>query len=165
MACTVITPVEQDASPHIELYDSGATRHTSPYKPDFISYAPLSPPVFLNTANQQRFPAVGTGTLTIRVPNLGTESEPALRDALHAPSVAYTPMSLGALDQEGYHANIGSGRLDIVSPEGERVGQIPRRAVYTKSSTHLSLQTLPSSYPLWSCTVVWDTLLSPAPAN
>jgi len=126
MGCAVITPVEQDASPHIELYDSGATRHTSPYKPDFISYAPLSPPVFLNTANQQRFPAVGTGTLTIRVPNLGTESEPALRDALHAPSVAYTPMSLGALDQEGYHANIGSGRLDIVSPEGERVGQIPR---------------------------------------
>jgi len=57
---------------------------------------------------------------------LGTESEPALRDALHAPAVAYTPMSLGALDQEGYHANIGSGRLDIVSPKGERVGQIPR---------------------------------------
>ena len=67
-----------------------------------------------------------TGTLTIRVPNLGTESELALRDALHAPSVTYTLVTLGALDQEGYHANIGSGRLDIVSAKGERVGQIPR---------------------------------------
>ena len=121
-----VTLVKQDTSPHIELYDSGATRHTSLYKPDFISYAPLSPPVFLNTANQQRFLAIGTRTLTIWVPNLGTKSEPILHDALHTLSVAYTPMSLGALDQEGYHTNIGSGRLDIVSPEGERVGQIPR---------------------------------------
>ena len=63
--------------------------------------------------------------MTIRAPNLGTESEPALRDALHAPAIAYTPMSLGVLDQEGYHANIGSGCLDIVSPKGEQVGQIP----------------------------------------
>jgi len=149
MACTVIIPVEQDASPHIELYDSGAMRHTSPYKPDFISYTPLLPPVFLNTANQQLFPAVGTGTLTIWVPNLGTKSEPALHNALHTLSIAYTPMSLEALDQEGYHANIGLGHLDIVSPEGERVGQIlVHCAVYTKSSMHLSLQTLPSSYPL-----------------
>ena len=35
-------------------------------------------------------------------------------------------MSLGALDQEGYHFRLGDGRLEIVSPEGERVGQIPR---------------------------------------
>jgi len=62
------------------------------------------------------------------VPNLGTESELALRDALHwhPPSVAYTLVSLGALDQEGYHANIGAGRLGLVSPKRERVGQIPR---------------------------------------
>ena len=79
MACAIITPVKQDASPHIELYDSGATRHTSPYKPDFISYVPLSPPVFLNTTHQQHFLAIGTGTLTIQVPNLGTESELVLQ--------------------------------------------------------------------------------------
>jgi hypothetical protein len=29
----------------------------------------LDPPVYLNAANQQRFPAIGTGTLSIRAPN------------------------------------------------------------------------------------------------
>ena len=43
MACAIITPVEQDSAPRVELYDSGATRHISPYKPDFMSYSPLSP--------------------------------------------------------------------------------------------------------------------------
>jgi len=42
------------------------------------------------------------------------------------PSVAYTLVSLGALDQEGFHAHIGAGHLDIVSPKGERVGRIAR---------------------------------------
>ena len=57
-----------------EPYYSGAIRHISPYHSDL----PLSPPVFLNAANQQHFPAVGTGTLAIRVPNKGTRSELAL---------------------------------------------------------------------------------------
>jgi hypothetical protein len=126
VACAVVTSAEQEGAPRNELYDSGATRHISPYQSDFTSYTPLSPPVFLNDANQQRFPTIGTRTLAFRVPNEGTESELALRNALHAPSVAYTLVSLGALDQEGYHCYLGDGRIEIFSPEGERVGQIPR---------------------------------------
>jgi hypothetical protein len=98
VACAVITSAKQEGAPRTELYDSGATRHISPYQSDFTSYTPLSPPIFLNAANQQRFPAIGTGTLAVRVPNEGTESELALRNALHAPSVAYTLVSLGTLD-------------------------------------------------------------------
>jgi hypothetical protein len=51
LAGAVITPSEEDDTPRVELYDSGATRHISPYKSDFASYSQLSPPVFLNTAN------------------------------------------------------------------------------------------------------------------
>ena len=65
-ACAVIIPAtDKDSLTCTELYDSGATQHISPYKSDFSSYSPLSPPVFLNTANQQCFPAIGTGTLNI----------------------------------------------------------------------------------------------------
>ena len=96
----------------------------------------MSPPVFLNTANQQRFPAVGTGTLNIQVPNEGTESKLALHNALHAPSVACTLVSLGTLDEEGYHAHIGAGRLELVSLEGERVGQIPHTMRRLYKFTH-----------------------------
>jgi len=126
-ACAVIIPAtDKDSLTRTELYDSGATWHISPYKSDFSSYSPLSPPVFLNTANQQRFPTVGTGTLNIQVPNEGTESKLALHNALHTPSVACTLVSLRTLDEEGYHAHIGAGCLELVSLEGEQVGQIPR---------------------------------------
>ena len=122
----IITPVDEDNRTRVELYDSGATRHISPYKSDFTSYSPLSPPIFLNTANQQRFPAVGRGTLVVRVPNGDTESELTLHGALHAPAVSCTLVSVAALDEEGYHARIGAGHLELKSPQGERIGRIPR---------------------------------------
>ena len=40
----VITLVDDDSRLRVELYDSSATRHISPYKTDFTSYSPLSPP-------------------------------------------------------------------------------------------------------------------------
>ena len=125
-AGAVITPGDDDNRIRVELYDSGATRHISPYKSDFTSYAPLAPPIFLNTANQQRFPAIGRGTLVVQVPNGGTESELTLHGALHAPAVSYTLVSIAALDEEGYHTHIGAGHLDLTSPQGNRIGHIPR---------------------------------------
>jgi len=60
--------------------------------------------VFLNIANQQWFPIVGIGILAIQVPNGRGESELLLKDALHAPSIEYTLVSLGTLNKEGYCA-------------------------------------------------------------
>jgi gag-polypeptide of LTR copia-type/Zinc knuckle len=125
MASAVITPMEEDLSPHTELYDSSATCHISPYKADFTSYKALSPPAYLNTANQQRFPAIGKGNLVIQVPNNGTEHTLTLCNTLHAPTVAYTLMSIGALDEEGYTTHIKDSCLEIISPHGEQVGLIP----------------------------------------
>src|SRR5258708_3686011 len=61
LAGAVITQVDEgeDNRIRVELYDSGATRHISPYRSDVISYAHLTLPAFLNTANQQQFPAIG----------------------------------------------------------------------------------------------------------
>ena len=125
-AGAVITPGDDDNRIRVELYDSGATRHISPYKSDFVSYSPLAPPIFLNTANQQRFPAIGRGTLVVQIPNGDAESELTLHGALHAPAVSYTLVSIAALDEEGYHTHIGAGHLDLTSPQGDRIGHIPR---------------------------------------
>ena len=100
------------------------------------------------------------------MPKLGTKSELALRDALHAPSVAYALVSLGALHQEGYHANIGSGRLDIVSARGVQVGQIPHTLCRLYKAKHAPESA--NAAELLSVMELhrrWDTLLSPAPAN
>jgi hypothetical protein len=91
-----------------------------------MSYSPLAPPIFLNTANQQRFPTIGHGTLVVQIPNGDTESELTLHGALHAPSISYTLVSITALDEEGYHTHIGAGHLDLTSPQGDQIGHIPR---------------------------------------
>src|SRR6266571_4246158 len=137
VAAAAITPVSDDRGERVELYDSGATRHISPYKSDFASYTVLDPPVYLNTTNQQRFPAVGTGTLAIHVPNGGTSSPITLTDVLHAPAVGYTLVSLGALDKKGYRASIGGGNLKLFTPGGERVACIPQSAHGLYRTTHL----------------------------
>src|SRR5258707_5258517 len=126
LAGAVITQTKEskDNQIRIELYNSGATRHISPYRSDFISYMPLMPPVFLNTANQQQFPAIGCGTLAIQVPNRDRETELTLHGALHAPGISYTLVSLATLDEEGYHAHIGVGHLKLIFPQGENVGRI-----------------------------------------
>jgi hypothetical protein len=76
--------------------------------------------------NQQHFLAVGTDKLAIHVLNGRGETELILNDALHAPLVGYTLVSLGALDEEGYKAHIGSGYLELIFPHGERVGRVTR---------------------------------------
>ena len=40
------------------------------------------------------------------------------------PSIAYTLVSLGTLDEEGYCMSVGGGYLEITGPSGQRVGQI-----------------------------------------
>jgi len=63
MAAAAITQESNSTAVRIELFDSGATRHISPYRDDFTTYSLLTPPLLLNTANQQRFQAIGTGSL------------------------------------------------------------------------------------------------------
>ncbi|TFK67019.1 hypothetical protein BDN72DRAFT_748773, partial [Pluteus cervinus] len=52
----------------VELYDSGTSRHISPYREDFENYVE-TPPKSLKAANQGRFDAVGKGEMVIEVPN------------------------------------------------------------------------------------------------
>ncbi|KAG2338445.1 hypothetical protein BDR05DRAFT_840449, partial [Suillus weaverae] len=52
----------------VELYDSGSTRHISPYKERFNSIS-LIPPKSFTAANKQSFNAVGMGEMVIEVPN------------------------------------------------------------------------------------------------
>jgi hypothetical protein len=101
-ASAVITAVDEAQVARIELYHSGATRHISPYKRDFTTYQELDEPLYLNAANKQRCLAVGAGSMVMRAPNGQGSSELTLDDVLHAPSVGYTLVSLGALDDLGY---------------------------------------------------------------
>jgi len=109
----------------VELYDSGATRHISPYHTDFTLYRLLTSPVYLNTANQQHFPTIGVGRLAIWAPNGDSQSSILLKNVLHAPAVSFTLISVGTLDRTGYHRSFGGGPLDLHDTAGACLAHIP----------------------------------------
>jgi transposase InsO family protein len=135
LAAAAITQVEEVKPARVELYDSGATCHISPYRDDFINYRALEPPLFLHAANGQRFPAIGTGTMVVSTPNGDVQSELTLEKVLHAPSVGYTLVLLGSLNALGHRITIGRGQLEIESQGGERLELIARtlRGLYRVS--------------------------------
>ncbi|KAI0702736.1 hypothetical protein C8Q76DRAFT_597673, partial [Earliella scabrosa] len=53
----------------VEVYDSGATRHISPYRERFESYRELNPPRAITAANGEKFMAIGEGEMRVEVPN------------------------------------------------------------------------------------------------
>ena len=128
MAMATITTTDANWGTRIKLYDTGATCHLSPFKNDFKTYRPLTPPILrlLNTANQQHFQVIGSRSMAIQVHNGDAESEVLLQGVLYVPSTAYTLVSLGTLDEEGYCMSVGGGYLEITEPYGQRVGQIVR---------------------------------------
>ena len=140
MASATITHVEEDLDtlPCTEMYDSGALRHISSHKADFTSYTTLSPPLYINATNKNKFPAIGTGTLIVKVPANGGESDLVLHNALYAPSVCYTLVSLGTLDKvEGYTFRIGGSHLQIFSLRGEPIGEVPCNSRHLYRVEHL----------------------------
>ena len=90
-----LTQVEEGRTTRVELYYSGAMCHIFPYHDNFITYQQLDPPLFLNAASGQQFPAVGTGSMVVSSPNGAGQSDITLENVLHAPSVGYTLVSLG----------------------------------------------------------------------
>ena len=127
-ATAVITPIKVDTTPCIKLYNSGALQHISLYKADFISYATLSLPLYLNAANQHKFPTIGMGTLVIKTPVNGCKSVLSLYNVLYALSVSYTLVSLGALDKERYKSHIRDGQLWLISPSRELIANVAHNA-------------------------------------
>ena len=77
-----------------ELYDSGCTRHISPYREDFESFSGI-PPMSFSTANKQKFNASGKGEMVIDVPNGIEISQLRLTEVLYSPEVGYTLVSIG----------------------------------------------------------------------
>jgi len=85
-----------------ELYDSGASRHISPFWHRFITYQPITPQP-ISAADNRVFYAIGTGTLQIKVPNGPSPAMPILlRKALYAPDIGVTVVSIGRIAKAGY---------------------------------------------------------------
>jgi hypothetical protein len=70
-----------DDIPRVEIFDSGTTRHISPYRDDFANLTAITPKT-LRAANKGSFSAVGVGELVIDVPNGVDTSQLQLTEVL-----------------------------------------------------------------------------------
>jgi hypothetical protein len=95
-----------------ELYDSGASRHMSPYRKQFVTYEEIiARPI--TAANNEVFHAIGMGDLAIQVPNGETSNTVLLRDVLHAPDMSLTVVSIGRIIKAGYIVEFADGHCII----------------------------------------------------
>ena len=111
-------PVETD------LYDTGTTHHMSPFRHRFTNYRTITPRP-ITAANGQTFYATGTGDLKIDAPNGDTTTPMFLHDALHAPDMAHTTISISRLTSTGNTVTFKDKACEIENKSGEVIARIP----------------------------------------
>jgi hypothetical protein len=107
-----------------ELYDSGASCHMSPFRHQFISLRTIAPRPIM-AADKRRFFATGIGDLRIQVPNGESSTPIILRDALYAPEMALTVISINRITKAGYSVLFEKETCKIKDSEGKVVGVVP----------------------------------------
>src|ERR1700761_6180978 len=108
-----------------ELYDSGASCHMSPFRHQFISYRTI-PPRPIMAADKRLFFANGIGDVRIKVPNGESSFTPViLRDALYAPEMALTVVSISRIAKAGLSVSFEGSTCKITNKKGNVVGKIP----------------------------------------
>ena len=122
---TTVSTVHQPGV-EVELYDSGASRHMSPFRHRFRNFHPI-PPRAIASADHRVFYATGAGDLQIDVPNGDTTTPIILRDTLYAPDMALTIISISRINNAGCDVNFSakSRTCKIISPAGKQIGCIP----------------------------------------
>jgi hypothetical protein len=97
MLANIGTPPNREA----ELYDSGASRHMSPYRQKFINFAQISPQK-VTAADGQEFEVTGIGNIHIELPNGKLTSHILLKDILYTPNTGSTLVSISKITLASY---------------------------------------------------------------
>ena len=105
--------------------DSGASSHYCPDRTRFQNFRPLEDRN-ITTADGRSLKAVGIGDVRIELPN-GSKRTPALlKNAVFAPDMAFTLISVSRLDEADCSVNFRKGMCTIRNPKGQTMATIPR---------------------------------------
>jgi hypothetical protein len=110
-----------------ELYDSGASRHMSPFRDRFLNYQAIEPRA-IAAANKGVFYAVGTGDLRIEVPHGECSTPILLKDVFHAPEMGLTIVSIDRICKAGNSVTFKDGTCTIKNKANKVIGVIPASA-------------------------------------
>ena len=125
--------------PYAEIYDSGCSKHLTPYRDTLENFVEIPPKTF-QAANKkkkkkkQTMSAVGMGEMIIDVPNSANILQLRLTEVLYSPEVGYTLISVGQLDEKGFEITFLGGKCSIKGPDGKHVGAVPK----TKGLYHVA---------------------------
>ena len=106
-----------------ELYDSGASRHMSPYRDHFEGYTPIVLKS-ITAADKHYFQAIGKGNLCIKIPNGSRTMTVLLKDVLHCPDMGLTLVSIGKITSTGYKVMFQGPTCKIFDQNDKLIGQI-----------------------------------------
>lgn len=110
--------------PEVELYDSSAFWHMSPFPHHFTNLHSI-PPHFIIVANSWVFYATGTGNLKIDVFNGALFTPITLKNALYAPDMGLTVVLISCISAAGYSVTFEGKSCMIKNKSGKIIGDIP----------------------------------------
>ena len=109
--------------PEVNLYNSGASRHITPFCHQFLKYQSIEPcPIY--AADKQNLFAIGAGKMKIGVPKYGEITLITLTDMLHTPDITLTVISIHCITRAGYLVSFEGEHCKIKDKKGEIIGDI-----------------------------------------
>jgi RNA recognition motif-containing protein len=82
--------------------------------------------------------AIGSGDLHLELPNGSGKTKMVFKNAIHAPDMAYTLISISRLDEAGYSVTFNKRMCTVKSPNGKTIATIPHVDGMYKIATPVS---------------------------
>ena len=103
--------------------DSDASRDYCPNCSKFTNYKEVCREITM--ADGRTLTAVGMEDLHIELPNGSRKTKVTFKNAIHAPGMAFTLISISRLDKGGYSVLFSKGMCTIQDPKGRMIATIP----------------------------------------
>ena len=116
--------------------DSGASMDYCPDRARFTNYKSIQRKIM--TADGRTLMAIGSGDLHIELPNGSGKTKVVFKNAIHAPEMAFTLISISRLDQAGYTVTFNKRVCTITDPNGKTIATIPHVDGMYKIATTVS---------------------------
>jgi hypothetical protein len=107
------------------IVDSGASCHFSLDRWKFKNYRAISDKP-ITTADGRTFKAIGMGDVPIDLPNGKGRTKAVLKNSIYSPNLAFTLISINALDEANCEASFKNGWCTIKNPNGKTMATIPK---------------------------------------
>lgn len=129
--------------------DSGASRHYCPDRSKFTEYRAVERKITM--ADGRTMTTAGIGDLHIELPNGSGKMKTILKNAVHAPQMAFTLISISRLDKAGFSITFSKGICIIRDRSGKVIASIPNSEGLYKKNCRVQ-----AAKPICQCRVRQD---------